>query len=303
MRLLKKDKPAYLRYKRGRITEKERVERVELAKAFEEDDERETNIGGSDTSHPLWTKWKGIVGSGILVIFLIAFIQVSLSYTKSVYGTRESQEAFSFSELTDAWSTAKDDPAVGDVVPDTPDTDPADEALTIDTSISLQVQPDSSEKSDSDNLEITDSEVAFDPTDNLLAYSVSIHESLIASLERIKLAVVQFDQQQVNWINVQGRLSQERSFYKKISLQLTEQLSTTMSVQERRLLEQLSIQVGAFDAEVNALSNTSRASIIMHTNTLIDAENERRAAFLTDLAAALNALNIPYQIENDSFTF
>lgn len=306
MKLKRREKPAYLRYKRGRITEKERTERVELSKAFIEENKFDEQSDQDLQRSPL-SKWKGWLMAGMLVVFLFVFAQTAVSYTKGMYGERTDTEPLKLSDLGISWSLSlsgdDNEQEQEDSKPDIPiDAETSIEQdertpLVMDRP-SISVYPDAFSKESTDTQELN-----VDDQSPLIS-AVAIHENLIVSLERIKTSVLRFDSQQANWMNVQSRLGQELAFYEKALNALTTQSEQPgLSDSKKHLLGLLTQQVDDLHAEVSSLSNSTRSTVVADVNQLIENENNRRAVFLDHLMNTLDELNMPYSFENGSLTF
>lgn len=273
----KEEKPAYLKYKRGHIIEKERTEREHLL--IENKNQKETNI--EDTKDEILTappKKKltmmfGIIG---LLVFGLVFFRLIGLYTTNLYGEKDLN-----AELPTLTLPTLEAPDVAVKIPD------------VDVDVSL---PDVDIQAPS--LKEKENGTEDDQTSgNVYAYSAAVHEDLIRSIENIKQTVVRYSNGQANRMTVESRIEKEQLSYNTIIANIDMRLNSGEYVteQQKNLLQTLKTQVEALKDETATISESPRNSLIDQTNVLIENENNRRNSFLESLMKGLQADSVPYK--------
>lgn len=288
------DKPAYLKYKRGHIFEKERTEREHLLLTEETESSPENEELEFMVASPK-RRVGAIAGALGLVIFLIFFSKILVGYTTSLFGekieTETNRPAFEW-KLKDKELSLPD---IAVTLPDLNETRPASEGEDKSLSLRPTLPEVTIEKKETDT----------ETSNDTYTFSVSIHENLIQSIENIKDAVIRYTEGQANKMVVSSRIEKEQLLYKMYLAQVEERLYANQfeSPSEKEVLRLLQAQIMDLHSDTAIIKETSRMELADVTNNVISNENGRRGKFLAVLKDALKADDVPFSNEKDELSF
>lgn len=273
----KEEKPSYLRYKEGKITEKERIVRLELKDALDEEKSEEDLVTERFGSGRKTTILKGVITTCVLAFCFIS-VRLIKTYTLELYGPRteiatehiqgvvgSEEEGFTLPEMDftldiPSLSTTKEKGALTEQVT------PPRKAGLLSTS----------------ELEV-------------FITTVGVHEDLYHSAQRMKRSVVEYLDKESTNLTYQSRIRKEVDLHAKLNETLlkTKEENTNKSIEA--LIDTLQSRVDALGSEAILLAEHERVGLVDVTNESIEAENKRRNNFLDQLIAFLDDNKVPYE--------
>lgn len=285
----KGDKPAYLKYKRGHIIEKERTEREHLLLEDLPDSASPVEEEEDFVTAPPKKRLTMILGVISLVVFAFVFYRVVGMYTTNIYGEKTDSSGISLDWPTIP-SSEKAEPVVDLPLPTSPE---ADGEGNVGLEKPVSIDPPVIKPSFVDRVKETET---YQEITAVYPFTASIHEELIQSVEQIKGTVVRYTNNQANKMTVNSRIDKELLTYSYLQKLVETRLDNIQEKDnnQREVLLLLQSQLAGLSGEVEALKEVSRIDLVDQTNQLIERENTNREAFLVTLKEALAGDGIPF---------